>query len=259
MTPVWHPYGATVAGARHVVAGAPNQDHWAATPPGTTAVVAVADGHGSPRCPRSATGARLAAAIAVDVAARVFRPTGDPAVEMAEGVCPEVINRWRTAVAADADRNPFSHAERIKVGPEAPALAYGTTLVVVACSGSAVGALAIGDGDVVAVRPDGDPVHVLGGGAGAVGTETASLAGEDAATAARVGAAEWPLAAVWASTDGFGTAFADPHWWREVAVDLLDRVAGLPPGELAARVPEWLRGPAEVGGDDATMALLVPR
>jgi hypothetical protein len=86
----WRAIGASVRGASHVRAGLPNQDaiylsslatsaapdapDAASTPgaagfPGTPLLLAVADGHGSAKCFRSDTGARLA----VETAARVIR------------------------------------------------------------------------------------------------------------------------------------------------------------------------------------------
>src|SRR5438046_10718317 len=66
----WCVFGKSVRGAAHTRKGLPNQDcigWWPEDKSGPVVVLAVADGHGSARSFRSATGARLAVQAAVDV------------------------------------------------------------------------------------------------------------------------------------------------------------------------------------------------
>ena len=66
----WRIIGETQQGASHVFLGTPNQDDidWdKEDDPFPWAVIAVADGHGSPKCFRSKRGASLAVDIAVKV------------------------------------------------------------------------------------------------------------------------------------------------------------------------------------------------
>ena len=59
------------------------------------------------------------------------------------------------------------------------------------------------------------------------------------------------------STDGFGGAFTSSDWSAEVGADLVRAIDGRSPSDVAAAIPEWLSEPADVAGDDATMAVLL--
>src|SRR5438876_7831722 len=115
----WRVAGATCRGSSHVRSGLPNQDaieYWA-SPDGDTAVMAVADGHGTALCFRSEAGSRLAVKRAVELF-RKFATTirssqsvsaiADRArVVLAE----ELTQSWRAAVASDLAAKPFTPAE----------------------------------------------------------------------------------------------------------------------------------------------------
>src|SRR5947207_5499782 len=65
----WRVGGVSRRGSSHVRSGLPNQDaieYWA-SPDGNTAVIAVADGHGSALCFRSEVGSRVAVTTAIEV------------------------------------------------------------------------------------------------------------------------------------------------------------------------------------------------
>ncbi|MEY2589291.1 MAG: hypothetical protein QOJ67_1275 [Acidimicrobiaceae bacterium] len=256
-------------GSSHIAAGLPNQDAWAATEPGPSAVTAVADGHGSRRCCRSGWGARFAADLAVEIIGPLSAsaPTAaelDRTLRHVAG--PQLVERWRAAVVDDARARPFSAEELAAIGTTAPTaeqtlLAYGTTLSVVCGSPSAMGALAIGDGDVVMVAADGTSVsRPLPDDPDNVGNVTSSLSQREPLDSLRVATVDLqahPMLLGWASTDGYGGAFVADAWWRDVGVDLAERAVRLPPEQIEARIPEWLAEPAEVAGDDATMAILL--
>ncbi|MGH8897163.1 MAG: protein phosphatase 2C domain-containing protein, partial [Egibacteraceae bacterium] len=86
----WCPIGGSVIGSSHTRTGQPNEDAWHASAPGVAAAIAVADGHGSRRCPRAGRGARLAAQIVVEelVALGDVGPSALRAVESPGGVSP---------------------------------------------------------------------------------------------------------------------------------------------------------------------------
>src|SRR5206468_5606178 len=74
----WRVTGATRRGKSHIRAGLPNQDaieYWVSAG-GDTAVLAVADGHGSGLCFRSEAGSRLAVATAVELLRRFANTIG---------------------------------------------------------------------------------------------------------------------------------------------------------------------------------------
>ena len=92
------------------------------------------------------------------------------------------------------------------------------------------------------------------------GNLTTSLAQHDPLSSLRVvvlNLDERPVSVAWVSTDGFGGAFTSSDWSAEVGADLVRAVDGRSPTEVAAAIPEWLSEPADVAGDDATMAVLL--
>src|SRR5207249_2136853 len=115
----WRVGGASRRGRSHVRSGLPNQDaieYWASAD-GNTAVMAVADGHGSALCFRSGVGSRVAVTTAVELF-RKFATTipssqsvsaiGDRARAL---LAEELTQSWRAAVAGDLAANPFTAAE----------------------------------------------------------------------------------------------------------------------------------------------------
>ncbi|MGH8908029.1 MAG: PP2C family serine/threonine-protein phosphatase [Egibacteraceae bacterium] len=263
----WHPVGGTHIGSSHVAAGQHNEDAWHKSGRGQFAAVAVADGHGSKRCPRAREGARFAVEILVEELMEVGGHDLDSlALETAlrERVGSRLIKRWREQVKGDAAAHPFTPAERAEMGSgdnesHAALLAYGCTVMAALGTPHAVGVLQIGDGDIVAVADDGhrtvsrplpdDPTNVA--------NVTASLSQPEAFDHLRVRVMREPQLLVWASTDGFGGAYTDPEWWRQVGAELAERRERLPLDEIERRIPEWLAEPANVAGDDTTMAMLL--
>ncbi len=114
----WQATGRSVRGAAHRRRGAPNQDAilWWPTGAGdATAVLAVADGHGSAGCPRSGAGARLAVETAVDVLRLLLDEAGADRWQALErdrcGLPVVLADLWREAVADHAERHPWGALE----------------------------------------------------------------------------------------------------------------------------------------------------
>lgn len=264
----WHTAGASERGSSHVAVGAANEDAWAASDDAMAAVIAVADGHGSKKCCRSADGARLA----VDAAVGVIQAGLDAehtALDL-RGQLPawgqQIVERWQQLVDVDSRSRPFSAEELRDIGTDRPSrdqvrLAYGTTLLAACATRHAVGALQVGDGDIIVVGgEDGTVLRPVPDDPRNVGNVTMSLAHPRAASQVRVADIDLgttPVIAVLASTDGFGGAFADREWWRSVGGDLAERAKALTAAELTAQIPSWLEEPAEVAGDDTTLAMLL--
>ncbi len=269
VTGAWHALAGSVIGSNHVTNGRPNQDAVAATGVGPVAAAAVADGHGSRRCPRSATGARLAATLAVHALRDACASTtGVEELERELRRASEIlVQEWRRAVLDDAAGHAFDADEVELLGRSdgaldeaATVLAYGTTLVALCAGGARLGVLQIGDGDVFAVTEDGTSLRLLPDDPRNVANVTSSLAQIDPLRSVRLGVVdlrEQPITVALACTDGFGGAFVDRDWWRQVGADLADRVRRFPPEEIDRRIPDWLAEPAEIGGDDASLALLL--
>jgi hypothetical protein len=291
----WAAVQASVRGASHARRDLPNQDATGASPPGTTVVAAVADGHGDPRCCRADRGSRLAVRAALDVLLGVPARLGDSArandALLHDVVVPDLVAAWQRLVEQDAAADPLTADEvalttgspvgvpgldayewlylsaapagepgaAAETDPHAILRAYGTTFVgALACPGWLV-LVQVGDGEIGVVLDSGEPLAPLPDD-GHAGTATTSLALPDAASVARVATVptgDAPAAVVWLCTDGFATAQADPAWRTLVAGQLLAQSATLGAEGLAERLPGWLEPAAMTGGDDTSMAVLV--
>ncbi len=254
----WRVIASSVRGSSHVTSGKPNQDAVAwADLPGGGVVAAVSDGHGSDRSPRSDRGSRLAVAAACQVTTEmVTAPSSAVELEhvLRSAVLPVTVARWRSAVRADLDGDPLDGV----AGD--PLLPYGATLLVAVASGGVVAAAQIGDGDVVVGRQPASSDHLIVPDDRFVAGETSSLCLDDALSYVRAAVADGdePPAFVLLATDGYGNSFADEHWAASVGSDLLSHLRSQGPEWVQQRLDDWLAESAQVGGDDVTVAVLVP-
>ena len=268
----WQVHAASAIGAGHVRDGRPNQDAvgWkpATRPDGTTVLmIAVADGHGDSRHFRSDRGAEMAVSAGISaVLAWSAAISAAPAVVQGSAermLIPDIVARWDAAVAADLARDPFTDAERGAQGREKQSeIAYGSTLLLAAMTADYAVFAQIGDGNVVAVLPDGGFLSPVQEDSRLDGWRTTSLCQADAAAAFRVGViqlAASPLFAVLVATDGFGNAQADDPWQPGLAADLVRLAVGHGVGWFASQVPGWAAqcASSEGSGDDSTLALAV--
>ena len=101
----------------------------------------------------------------------------------------DIIARWNAAVEADLSADPFSGAEATVLGrlslPDV--IAYGSTLLVAAFMAEFAVFTQIGDGDIVAVRPDGQSLSPVPADDSLDGWLTTSLCQPDAEEAFRTG------------------------------------------------------------------------
>jgi hypothetical protein len=256
----WRPAGATVRGAAHARRGLPNEDAFQLSEPGPVAGIAVADGHGDRRVPRAALGARYAAELAVATltgALGRWKPP-DP-----HALAEQLLGSWRERVLRDFAGRPLTDAECAVAGePDSDDRAiwlYGTTLLAAAADQHRLIACQIGDGELGLVYDEGE-LQLPVGRAESAGRYTASMALPRAGDHLKLAVVNLAMAGevlVWACTDGFSGAQADPDWRTVVARQLSAHRREHGVDDLAARLPEWLRPAAESSGDDTTMALLV--
>jgi hypothetical protein len=176
----------------------------------------------------------------------------------------DIIARWNAAVAADLSAHPFSGAEAAVLGRESlpDVIAYGSTLLVAVFTTEFAVFTQIGDGDIVAVRPDGQSLSPVPSDDSLDGWLTTSLCQPDAEESFRTGVvtlADNPLFAVLLATDGFGNAQADDPWPPGFALDLAQLGRDHEPGWFAGQLPGWAEQCASVdgSGDDSTMALVI--
>jgi serine/threonine protein phosphatase PrpC len=277
----WRIIGETQQGASHVFLGTPNQDDidWdKEDDPFPWAVIAVADGHGSPKCFRSKRGASLAVDIAVKVGreflmSQIKEPNRPLVKSLAEEKLPRLIlDRWLQEVERDCVRQPFSAEELSaldsrenqvarKAVEERPALAYGTTLITCLFTTGFVIYLQIGDGDILSVSSEGEVSRPFPADPRLFANETTSLSSKDALRDFRFGfqvISGRPPALTLLSTDGYSNAFRDNDGFLKVGSDLLDIIRTDGPGQVEQYLPTWLNEATETGsGDDVTLGLVI--
>jgi hypothetical protein len=263
----WKAVAATCTGAAHQVAKAPNQDAYATLVVGDVTALAVADGHGDSAHFRSRHGSRLAVDLAVELMVEDARLSDVPPVlqtSLQENVKPRLLRDWRLRVLDHLEVWPFSHDEKDKLvgsGDDAVMRAYGTTLIAIVATPAAVGFAQIGDGDAVAVFSDGGVIRPLPEDPKLDGIHTTSLSQPDAAASLRVTVldlSERAVSLALAVTDGFAAPQVDGvGWWRQVGDELVNHLQAHGSDWVGEKLPGWLEEPAQTGGDDTTMGLLL--
>lgn len=271
MTTRWTTLSGTTIGSVHVRDRLPLQDSvltWT-DPAAGHAVMAVADGHGHKLHFRSDTGAALAVVSAVEQLRRILPALAQAAADADLAAATElvrtagsgVVETWTAKVGHHLEANPYSPAEIETGAADDPLRAYGSTILATAAVGSTLVFLQIGDGDSVLVSSRGEASRPLPEDPDLDGLHTSSLCQPrplDALRVAVLDAAVDDVALVFLCTDGFGRARVDSGgWWRQTGEQLLEfsRSRGL--NWVREQLPEWLAEPAQIGGDDTTMALLV--
>jgi hypothetical protein len=281
----WAVIQESVRGASHLRSGLPNQDaitYRAGTDGEPPIVLAVSDGHGSPKTFRSDIGARLAVETAADTVLKFLSAMGSSPASVIKAaaerlLATEILRDWRRAVSEHLLANPFSAAEldqleqtagvsaREAVQKELPHfLAYGATLLVVGVGADFMIFLQIGDGDMLVVRDDVrevqspiDPDPAL------MANETTSLCMASAHKRFRSrfqflqGSAP---ALIIASTDGYSNSFATQDDFQRVGLDLLGMIESDGLDTVAGGLAGWLAEASHAGsGDDVTLGLICRR
>lgn len=267
----WWFLGAGAEGAAHRAAGQPTQDVLGHNliPPAGPYVFAVADGHGHARHFRSAVGANLAVRAAciegLELVTGLLRTAGgNLARAVAERLPTHVLRAWRAAVAKDVAANPYTpeQAAALDEAGDSPEIPYGSTLLFAVGAGPLLVCAQIGDGDMLAVRPDGSTFAPLPDEGFIDGIHTASLCQPDALDAFRV--AVWdltvdPMLLVLIATDGYGNSQTAEPWQPGVGADLARFVHEYGHEWLRDQLGGWAeRCATEGSGDDTTIVLLFP-
>jgi Protein phosphatase 2C len=176
-----------------------------------------------------------------------------------------VVADWRSAVADQLEARPYTAKEQslLDLATDTPAVPYGSTLLVAVLAARWLVCAQIGDGDMLAVRPDGSSFSPVAADDRLDGHRTTSLCQPDALASFRTGAHDLrqvPLAALLLATDGYGNAQADEPWQPSVGRDLAELALCHDRHWFEQEVPGWARrcASAEGSGDDATIALMLP-
>jgi hypothetical protein len=269
--PGWEVLVASARGSLHTRSGVPLQDAagwWPGPRPGRPGaapapgvVVAVSDGVGSRDCFRSDRGARMAVAAACAVGTGFLTaPTEDGGAGLMAGI----VARWTASVRADLTAYPVRGEEltdtSVAWDDADPALAYAATLLVAVATPDRLLLAQLGDGDLLVVDAAGDVTCPLPPDPSSVAGTTATLMQPDAAAVSRtrlLDLANEPVDLVLLATDGYGNAFADPDWTGRVGRDVRDQLRADGTTSVRGRIGDWVTDAATVGGDDASLALLV--
>jgi hypothetical protein len=277
----WQVVTASARGSAHRASGLPNQDAVASRAVPGGIIAAIADGHGHIRHFRSADGAALAVEVACraasDAAAKLAADAaGDEEAalagpQLARAVLARavlaraVLDDWRSAVAGQLEARPYTKEEQfvLSLAADSPLIPYGATLLVAVVTGRWLVCAQIGDGDMLAVAPDGSSFSPVAGDDRLDGRRTTSLCQPDALASFRTSAHDLrraPLAALLLATDGYGNAQADEPWQPGVGRDLAGLAACHDRRWFGLEVPGWAErcASAEGSGDDTTIALLLP-
>jgi hypothetical protein len=254
----WTVTGAIVQGATHIRQDKPCQDAlFLQQPEGERryALACVADGHGSDRCPYSDEGAKAAVGAASAVLFELMENEDPYAVFSAHKdirLPRQIEAKWKEAVREiHADALPFSYE------------LYGTTLLALVAAPGFLFAMQIGDGDIVAIDPDGSARWLLPpDDHQPLGNETESLCMDSSWKYIRTQLiptgenATDPLM-ILLSTDGYANSFVDNAGFLKAGADIhrLWRENGRE--YIEENLPDWLALTSRDGsGDDIAIAVL---
>jgi hypothetical protein len=258
----WTAIGGVVQGAAHIRQNKICQDalyvHRAEE--GRFSLACVADGHGSERCPYSDAGAAAAVKITAEILAELLESTNPYATLTAHKdirLPRQIEARWKETVKAI-----FNALNRDDIPPFSYEL-YGTTLLALVAAPAFIFALQIGDGDVVAIDPDGSARWLLPP-CDHPGNETESLCMEDSWKYIRTQLIPINHAKPDAdplmfllSTDGYANSFVNGEGFLKAGSDIhrLWRENGRE--YIEENLPHWLAQTSESGsGDDIAVAVL---
>lgn len=265
----WQVVGQSVRGAVHERNGLPNQDaiHWLPeSGNGSSVVLAVADGHGSARYPRSHIGARIAVEKASQLVHEFLnsQANGDNLSlikDTAEEWLPRALVRdWSKAVTAHLDREPLTENELHLLGLNDGSIAYGATLIVAAVTERFTFYLQLGDGEILIVSERGDVSRPMSKDDRLFGNETTSLCAPEAWRDFRVSFqpfAQSPPALILLSTDGYPNSFRHESGFLQVGSDILKMIHDDGISSVSDNLTRWLSDSTHAGsGDDVTLGIL---
>lgn len=263
-------YGKSVKGATHIRNGQPLQDSFKIEEisPNLT-VLAVADGHGSSKSPKSKNGSQIAVntfckimgyyianySQNIDDLVTCLNREGD--TKFAQAICDEWQKRVRESFNKSKEEKPC--LENGEIDWKSVYQMYGTTLLGMLITKSFVFSFQIGDGDIVLV--DSDNVFPLVEPEKFLGTETHSLskidAWKNAVTAiSRKDAEDGTPYLYMLSTDGFINSYISEEEYKKSCKGYLDMIVEHGFDKVSENIESWLNETSKLGcGDDITLVL----
>lgn len=263
-------YGESVKGASHVKNCAPLQDSYKIDKVSDQIVIlAVADGHGSEKCPKSKNGSQ----IAVNVFCKIMRTYLDNysenmeslitwlnregEIRFSQNICDEWKRRVRKSFNDSKEEKPLD--EHGKTDWKSIYQLYGTTLVGLLVTADYIFAFQIGDGDIL--RIDGEGVSSVLKTEKILGTETHSLSKIDAWQHAysmirRRNQKERVPYLYFMATDGFANSFVTEKEFFKSCREYYEMICRHGFETVCGNLRKWLQETSELGcGDDITVLL----
>ncbi len=282
--PSWITIADSIRGDSHVRKGMPNQDSIAHfLYPGKTpaTILAVSDGHGSDKCPRSDTGSRLAVTAAIDELTKFWELEAtwfDPSASEIETTrledserlnklerwmrkeLPELIaENWECRVKRHNKRNPLPDDGN----PQDIFLAYGATLSIAFVTQTFAACLQLGDCEFLVVDHAGEAQALFASAHGHIGEETDSLCMPDRNERWRFwinrfneGEASCPQL-ILVCSDGYEKSFERPNGFLLAGTHFAERLAtNHGEEEIRSSLKDWMRQSSNYSGDDVSIGIL---
>lgn len=236
-------------------------------------IIALADGHGSSKCPRSDRGSMIAVNSFYHIMKKYLEIYGEDEedithlmtflnregdVRFAQDVCEE----WQARVKQSFYKNKVEGMTNEDGSIKWPLVfsLYGTTLLGMLITDSFVFSFQIGDGDISAVTKD--AVEPLVEPEKFLGTETHSLSRPDAwrkavASVHRLELDSQEPYMYMLSTDGFANSYTSDKEYQKTCIDYLKMLQEYGIDVVQANLKKWLTETSELGcGDDITVVMV---
>lgn len=290
--PGWYVWGVTVMGASHQRAGTKNQDAigWKTQekdcPDGY--ILAVADGHGSPRSPRSADGSRFAVQVLLELAhdyikevkegITLVNPFSLVKQQVEQKLPQDLIRLWQERVEQDLSQLTVkSQSTSLEDGleqnsPQANYLLYGSTILGVMLTSHYVVYIQLGDGDILTVSERGEVSRPFLRDPRLLANQTTSLATTSLTLNTLSGSPSYasdvyikfeffqndPPALILVSTDGYSNSYRDNKAFEQIGPDYLKLLKAVGLAAIKENLEGWLNETSQTGsGDDITLGLMI--
>ncbi len=277
----WRVMFQTVQGASHIRKKLPNQD-WGAfqqqNTNGLPIILAISDGHGSPKSFRSDRGSKLAVEIAITLLNGLVDQESDrdnlAAVKdyVEEKLKKTLVSKWKEAVNAHLEKDKFTVEEWDRLEQEKGRkscqeveennfLAYGATLLAVLVTEDYNLYLQLGDGDILCVDTYGDITRPIRKDETLIANETYSLCMSDAWRYIEHRFVQYskdkencPMILV--ATDGYANSFEEKNFMK-IGRDYLEMIRKEGCDEVEKQLKDILKQTSHGGsGDDITFGLI---
>lgn len=266
-------YGESVKGASHKRSGMPLQDSCLIQEiSDNIAILAVADGHGSEKCPRSKSGSQIAVNTFIEVMKKYLLGYGqheegltslatflnrEGDMRFAQDICEEWQKRIRASFNKNKDDSCLNDDKTVDW--EKAYKLYGTTLLGMLITKGYVFCFQIGDGDITLI--DNEGVSTVVETEKMLGVETHSLSKIDAwkhssTMLRRRDMDENTPYLYMLTTDGFANSYPSDEGFADACKGYFDSIKTNGFDPVRAAMPKWLEETSELGcGDDITAVL----